>query len=32
VDLELVDLESNTKVWLGDKKIKKLIEQDKYSW
>ena len=32
VNLELVDLESNTKVWLGDKKIKKLIEQDKYSW
>ena len=25
VDLELVDLESNTKVWLGDKKIKKAI-------
>lgn len=32
VDLELVDLESNTKVWLGDKKIKKTIEQDKYKW
>lgn len=32
VNLELVDLESNTKVWLGDKKIKKSIVQDKYSW
>ncbi|MEJ2055581.1 MAG: penicillin-binding protein activator LpoB [Calditrichaceae bacterium] len=32
VNMELVDLESNTKVWLGDKKIKKSIQQDKYSW
>ena len=32
VNLELVDLESNTKVWLGDKKIKKSIEQKKYDW
>ena len=32
VNLELVDLESNTKVWLGDKKIKKAIEQKKYDW
>ncbi|MEJ2542557.1 MAG: penicillin-binding protein activator LpoB [Calditrichaceae bacterium] len=32
VNLELVDLESNTKVWLGDKKIKKFIEQKKYNW
>lgn len=32
VDLELVDLEKNTKVWMGDKKIKKLIEQDRYKW
>ena len=32
VNLELVDLESNTKVWLGDKKIKKAITQDKYKW
>lgn len=32
VNLELVDLESNTKVWLGDKKIKKSIVQDKYKW
>jgi uncharacterized protein (TIGR02722 family) len=32
VNMELVDLESNTKVWLGDKKIKKAIEQKKYDW
>ncbi len=32
VNLELVDLESNTKVWLGDKKIKKSIEQKRYNW
>ena len=32
VNLELVDLESNTKVWLGDKKIKKSIQQNKYDW
>ncbi|MDZ7724017.1 MAG: penicillin-binding protein activator LpoB [candidate division KSB1 bacterium] len=32
VDLELIDLEKNTKVWMGDKKIKKLIEQDRYGW
>jgi len=27
VDLQLIDLEQNTKVWLGQKKIKKLIER-----
>ena len=32
VNLELIDLEKNTKVWMGDKKIKKLIEQDRYGW
>ncbi|MBD3224025.1 MAG: penicillin-binding protein activator LpoB [Caldithrix sp.] len=32
VNLELIDLEKNTKVWMGDKKIKKFIEQDKYKW
>lgn len=32
INLELIDVESNTKVWLGDKKIKKYIEQDKYKW
>jgi penicillin-binding protein activator len=29
VDLELVDLASNVKVWLGQKKIKKLVERSK---
>ncbi len=32
VDLELVDVESSTKVWMGDKKIKKFIQQDQYKW
>ena len=32
VDLELIDLEKNTKVWIGSKKIKKFIEQDSYKW
>jgi uncharacterized protein (TIGR02722 family) len=32
IDLELIDLETNTKVWLNDKKIKKIIEQSKYNW
>ena len=32
VNLELIHLESNTKVWIGEKKIKKLIEQSKYGW
>ncbi|MBN1408479.1 MAG: penicillin-binding protein activator LpoB [Calditrichaceae bacterium] len=32
VNMELVDLESNTKVWLGDKKIKKAISQKKHDW
>lgn len=30
-DLELVDVESNVKVWMGQKKIKKYIGQGKYS-
>jgi uncharacterized protein (TIGR02722 family) len=32
VNLELIDLEKNTKDWVGDKKIKKLIEQSRYKW
>jgi len=32
VNMELIHLESNTKIWIGDKKIKKLIEQDNYKW
>ena len=29
VDLELLDISSNVKVWLGQKKIKKLVERSK---
>ena len=29
VTLELIDIEKNVKVWLGDKKIKKLMKQNK---
>jgi len=32
VDLELIDVEQNLKVWIGNKKIKKLIEQAGYKW
>jgi uncharacterized protein (TIGR02722 family) len=32
IDLELIDIERNTKVWLGNKKIKKLITQDDYKY
>ncbi|MBI9072179.1 MAG: penicillin-binding protein activator LpoB [Melioribacteraceae bacterium] len=32
VNLELIDVESNTKVWIGDKEIKKYIGQDKYGY
>lgn len=31
IDLELINIESNTKAWIGNKKIKKFIGQDKYS-
>jgi len=30
VDLQLIDIETNMKVWLGNKKIKKFIERDSY--
>jgi hypothetical protein len=30
VDLNLIDLESNSKVWQGQKKIKKFIGRDAY--
>jgi uncharacterized protein (TIGR02722 family) len=30
-DLELIDVESNVKVWIGQKKIKKFIGQGRYS-
>ncbi len=32
VNLELIDIENNAKVWVGDKQIKKFIQQDKYTW
>jgi len=28
VDLQLIDIETNEKVWIGDKKIKKFVSQD----
>ena len=31
VDLELVDIETNAKAWLGTKKIKKLVSRDRYA-
>jgi penicillin-binding protein activator len=31
VDLTLINMETNTKVWLGQKKIKKFVGQGKYS-
>lgn len=31
IDLELINIETNTKAWIGNKKIKKFIGQDKYS-
>ncbi len=31
-NLELIDVESNQKVWIGEKKIKKLIERSKTSF
>ncbi len=30
IDLELIDLETNKKVWIGDKKIKKYIKQFRF--
>ena len=32
VNMELINLELNTKAWIGDKKIKKLIEQKNHKW
>lgn len=32
VDLELIDVEKNLKAWIGNKKIKKIIEQSGYKW
>ncbi|MBI3358281.1 MAG: hypothetical protein HY037_01630 [Nitrospirae bacterium] len=30
VTLEMIDMEKNTKVWFGDKKIKKLMTRKKF--
>lgn len=30
INLELIDIESNKKVWIGDKKIKKMIDINKF--
>ena len=32
VDLELINVETNEKVWIGSKEIKKLISQKNYKW
>jgi len=32
VDLELIDIENNTKVWFGQKKIKKIIERSRFGF
>lgn len=30
INLELIDIESNKKVWIGDKKIKKMVDNNKF--
>ena len=32
VNLELINVESNRKAWIGNKKIKKMIERSKVKW
>jgi penicillin-binding protein activator len=32
VDMELINIETTEKVWIGTKKIKKLVEQSKAKW
>lgn len=32
VDLELINLETNEKLWIGSKKIKKIIQKSSYTW
>ncbi len=32
VDMELVDLQSNEKVWMDSKKIKKVVDRPGTSW
>ena len=30
IELELIDIENNEKVWIGQKKIKKVVGKNKY--
>ena len=32
VDLELINLETNEKIWMGSKQIKKIVKQSSYKW
>ncbi len=32
VELEMVNLETNEKVWIGQKKIKKVVKRSRHSW
>lgn len=32
VSVELIDIETSRKVWVGEETVKKLIEQPKYTW
>ena len=32
VNLELIDIENNVKAWMGNKQIKKHIQQNRYRW
>jgi hypothetical protein len=32
VDLEMIDIEKNTKAWFGQKKIKKIIERSRFGF
>jgi uncharacterized protein (TIGR02722 family) len=32
VELELIDIETNEKTWIGQKKLKKLVSRSRYRW
>jgi uncharacterized protein (TIGR02722 family) len=32
VELELIDIETNEKAWIGQKKLKKLVKRSRYRW
>ena len=32
IDLELINVESNEKVWIGSKEIKKYVKKNKVKW